>query len=473
MYESLLKKYEEVGKVQSVNGSIISVTGLPSVHLKELVVFEDDQMGMVFSMTRTSVQILSFAKQPVRIGMRVTRSGTFPAFKPDDHLLGRTISPIPKISESTEGNYLYEAVPSGISNRSFVNEQFHTGVMMVDMLVSLGKGQKELVIGDRKIGKTAFVRQSVISHAMSGGVCVYAAIAKQSSEIKRMENYFREVGILSNVILVLTQAADSAGEIYLAPFAAMAIAEYYRDQGKDVLVVFDDLSAHAATYREISLAAGRFPGRNAYPSDMFYVHASLLERGGNFEKGSITCLPIADTALGDISGYIHTNLMAITDGHLYFDMELYNAGQRPAVNPFLSVTRVGRQTQSKLGQEVSSRLISFLVQVKEIQELAHFGSGLSESNQKILNSGKRIYALLDQRDEDIIHVNLAYVLFAGVWGNVWAEKTLDELIEIKKKAVGKYYSQSRFRESIDHMVSESKNLNDLIARIVQTGELFQ
>lgn len=473
MFDSLLKKYNEIGKVESVNGSIISVSGLPSVRLKELVVFEDEKLGMVFSMTQDNIQVLSLSQTPVRLGTKVARSGTLPTFKPDEQLLGRTVSPIPKIYSNLENGYPYEAVPSGIGSRSFVNEQFHTGVMMVDMLVSLGKGQRELVIGDRKIGKTAFVRQAVISHAMSGGICIYAAIAKQSSEIKRMENYFRHIGILSNVVLVLTQAADSAGEIFLAPYAAMAMAEYYRDLGKDVLVVFDDLSAHASTYREISLSAGRFPGRNAYPSDMFYVHASLLERAGSFEKGSITCLPIADTALGDISGYIHTNLMAITDGHLYFDMELYNSGQRPAVSPFLSVTRVGRQTQSKLGQEVSSRLISFLVQVREIQELAHFGSGLSESNQKILNAGKRIYTLLDQRDEQIVHVNLAYVLFAGVWGNVWVEKSIEELQQIKAKAISKYYSQSRFKEEIDHMVSESSTLNDLIARVVQTGELFQ
>lgn len=473
MFNDLLNKFNEIGTVEEVNGSIISVSGLPSVKMKELVVFEDEKLGIVFSMNSNRVNILTFSSKTVVIGTKVARTGNHPLFMPGEQLLGKTISPVPKIYNDMQKGYPYESVPRGIGGRKFVNEQFHTGVMLVDMLVSLGKGQRELVIGDRKTGKTAFVRQAVISHAMSGGVCVYAAVAKQSGEIKRMENYFRQIGVLSNTVLVMTQAADPAGSIFLCPYAAMAIAEYYRDMGKDVLVVFDDLLAHAAKYREISLAAGRFPGRNAYPSDMFYVHASLLERAGSFEKGSITCLPIADTALGDISGYIHTNLMAITDGHLYFDMELYNSGQRPAVSPFLSVTRVGRQTQSRLGQEISSRLLSFLVQVKEIQELAHFGSGLSESNQKILNAGKRIYTLLDQRDEQIAHVNLAYVLFAGVWGNVWVEKTVEELHQIKTKAISRYYSQQRFKEQIDHMVSQSTSLNDLIAQVVQTGELFQ
>lgn len=473
MFEELLNKYGEVGKVESVNGSVLTVSGLPSARIKELVVFEDESLGMIFALKEDHIQVLYFSQTPTKIGVKVARTGTNAIFKPEEQMLGKTISPIPKIHFDIKGGYAYEAAPQGISGRTFVNEQFHTGVMMVDMLISLGKGQKELVIGDRKTGKTAFVRQSVISHSMAGGVCVYAAIGKQSSEIKRMENYFKEIGILNHVVLLLTQAADSAGEIFLAPYAAMAIAEYYRDQGKDVLVVFDDLSAHAAIYREISLAAGRFPGRNAYPSDIFYVHASLLERAGNFDKGSITCLPIADTALGDISGYIHTNLMAITDGHLYFDTELYNSGQRPAVSPFLSVTRVGRQTQSVLGQEISSRLISFLVQVKEIQELAHFGSGMSESNQKILSTAKRIYSMLDQRDEQIVHANLGYVLFAGVWGNVWVEKSIEELLQIKSKAINKYYSVTRFRQEIDHMVTSSNNLNDLIAKLVQTGELFQ
>jgi F0F1-type ATP synthase alpha subunit len=184
-------------------------------------------------------------------------------------------------------------------------------------------------------------------------------------------------------------------------------------------------------------------------------------------------LPVADTALGDISGYIHTNLMAITDGHLFFDHELFNAGQRPAVNPFLSVTRVGRQTQSSLAQEISSRLTRFLVQVREIQELAHFGSGLSESNQKVLNMGKKIYTLLDQAETHVVHVNLGYVLFAGIWGNVWADKSLEELRGIKAHAVKRYTDEPSFKTEIDGIVSQSKSLNELIVKLVQSAKLFQ
>jgi len=473
MFEQLLNKFEEVGIVEQVNGSVVTVSGLPSVRMREIVVLEDGKTGVVFALKEGVIQILIFSPTPVRIGEKVARSGCFPAYKPDENLLGKTISPVPNVFSDDKNIYPYETAPLGVKDRTLINQQFHTGVMLVDMLITLGKGQKELVIGDRKTGKTSFVQQSVISHAMSGGICVYTAIGKQSNEIKRMENYFREIGIIEKVIIVLSQASDSAAEIFFAPYAAMAIAEYHRDLGKDVLVVFDDLSAHAATYREISLAAGRFPGRNAYPPDMFYVHASLLERAGSYKKGTITCLPIADTALGDISGYIYTNLMAITDGHLYFDLELYNAGQRPAISPFLSVTRVGRQTQSTLGQEISRRLTRFLVQVKEIQDLAHFGSGLSEANQKTLSLGKRIYTILDQRDEQIAHVNLGYILFAGVWGNIWVEKTEEQLHEIRSKAINRYYSQPNFKQIVDNMIEKSSNLNDLIANLVQAGEMFK
>ena len=241
-----------------------------------------------------------------------------------------------------------------------------TGMTLVDLMIPLGRGQRELVLGDRKTGKTQFLLQAALAQASVGTVCVYACIGKKKAEILRVKEFFAKEGILDKTVIVASSSQDSTGEIFTCPYTAMAVAEFFRDRGQDTLVLLDDMTTHAKFYREMSLLLRKFPGRDSYPGDIFHIHSKLLERSGNFvikKDGNemdvaITCLPAAETIQGDLTGYIQTNLMSMTDGHIYFDNELFFKGRRPAINPFISVTRVGYQTQTSLRKEMWAALVS-------------------------------------------------------------------------------------------------------------------
>jgi F-type H+-transporting ATPase subunit alpha len=269
------------------------------------------------------------------------------------------------------------------------------------MLIPLGRGQRELIIGDRKTGKTSILMTVIKNQVSDLVIPIYAAIAKKKSDIKRLQEFFIQEGIMDKVIIVATSSYDSPSLIYQTPYAAMAIAEHFRDQGIHTLLVLDDLSTHAKFYRELSLLAKRFPGRDSYPGDIFYVHSKLLERGGNFKHPkvgdvSITCLPVIEIVEGDLTGYVSTNVMGITDGHLYLDSNIYFQGLRPAVNIPLSVTRVGRQTLNKLTREMNKTLTAFLAQYEKMQNLSHFGQELTEDVKRDLRIGELIYKFFNQ-----------------------------------------------------------------------------
>lgn len=342
-FQKYLDANGEVGFVTRVNEFIIHVEGLPGVVPEELVIFEQGGTGQVMSVSQNTVEILAFTKQPIEAGTRVARSGTFLQIPVGDALLGNIIDPFGMsvtgeavIKRPTEMRQI-DTSPSGITTRDLIDRGFETGVTVVDLLVPLGFGQRELIIGDRKTGKTVFLLHSVISAAKQGNICIYASIGKTQIDIKRIQEAFIEAGVMDRVIMVASNALDAPGTIFSTPYSAMTIAEFFRDHGQDTLVVLDDLSTHAKIYREISLLARRFPGRNSYPGDTFYIHSRLLERAGNFkyEGGTkkavaITCLPVVETLEGDLSGYVQTNIMSMTDGHIYFDSGLYVEGRRPA-----------------------------------------------------------------------------------------------------------------------------------------------
>src|SRR5581483_5765076 len=346
-----LKETEEVGYISQVINFLIEIEGLPSARLNELVVFETGEIGRITTIAHKSVEVITFSKTSVKVGTRVTRTNEFLMVGVGDGLLGKTVdplgasldpqNPIGKLSELRP----IDVTPGGIDTRSRITKPLETGATLVDLIIPLGMGQRELVIGDRKTGKTSFLIQAILTQAKRGTICIYAAIGKKTLDIKKIEELFQKSGIAKNTVVVASSSQDPVGVIYLTPYTAMTVAEYFRDSGRDVLVVLDDLSTHAKFYREISLLGRRFPGRNSYPGDIFYTHAKLLERAGNFKtaKGpvSITCLPVTEAVQGDLTGYIQTNLMSMTDGHIYFDNDLFSKGKRPAVNTFLSVTRVG------------------------------------------------------------------------------------------------------------------------------------
>ncbi len=326
-------------------------------------------------------------------------------------------------------------------------------------MVPLGKGQRELIIGDRKTGKSYFLMQAILSQAAAGVVCIYAAVGKKRAEIMRTVDFFLERKVMDRVVVVAASSQDGPGEIFLCPYTAMAIAEYFRDLGRDVLVVLDDMSTHAKFYRQLSLISRKFPGRDSYPGDVFHIHSKLLERSGNFvtdsgKVSSITCLPAVETVQGDITGYIPTNLMSMTDGHIYVDNELFFKGRRPAINPFVSVTRVGYQTQSKLRRDASRVLYELLNNYEKTQSFLRFGAELGENSRQILALGEKVLLFFDQPYYLVVPENMQIILLAGLMSGVWDGAGT-------QKWVDKYLTDLKMKETVDGLVSTSESMDTL------------
>ncbi len=473
---SHLETTQEVGFVEEVLQGIVHVAGLPSARNHELVIFETGQAGQVISLHREFVEIMLFSKDTIRVGTRATRTNALLEIPVGTELLGQTIDPLgyslnqARLMQRPKTTRVIDAKPSGISLRKRIQRPFETGLTLVDMLIPLGRGQRELVIGDRKTGKTSFLLQSIVSQAQKDSVCIYAAIGKKKLDIKKVEDYFVKQNVMKKTIIVAASLDDPAGIIYLAPYAGMTIAEYFRDQGQDVLIVLDDLFTHAKFYREISLLGKKFPGRNSYPGDIFYTHARLLERAGNFildkeREASITCLAVAETQSGDLSGYIQTNLMSMTDGHIYFDNDLFSQGRRPAINPFLSVTRVGRQTQTDVQRQINRELISFLTLFDKMQSFSHFGAEATASVKHTLATGEKIYAFFDQTELSLFPTTLQIYLFCLIWSGVWETATNEAMIVDLAKIVTRYRSDPAVKKRIDDMVNSATSFNGFLQTI--------
>lgn len=478
-FSETLEKTGEFGIVEEIQYPIISVAGLPGVELHEILEFETGEMGEAFILEKYFVQALLFSNKPVRVGTRVARSGKALSIGVGNELFGKIIDPlgrplsekvaIPKLKEEREIN---TSAP-GLEYRSRIKAPFFTGVSIVDMMVPLGRGQKELIIGDRKTGKTSFLFTTIKNQVKLGTVVIYAAIARKKSDIRRIEE-FMEHEKISEFVIVATTSHDSPSLIYLTPYTAMTIAEYFRDQGKDVLVVFDDLSTHAKFYREVSLLARRFPGRDSYPGDIFHAHAKLLERAGNFkhpkEKGkevSITALPLVEIVEGDLTGYIATNLMGITDGHIFFDSNIYYQGMRPAVNTTLSVTRVGRQAHSALSRSVNHELTSFLALYEKMQEFSHFGAELTDNVKQILRTGDTVYDFFEQGYNVVVPQEVQFTLFAMLWLRLFDENNLD-IDELKKKLL-EAYEGGKNKELFEELM-KSSSYNEMLGKVQKNRE---
>lgn len=475
IFELMLTQNKEVGHVTSIVHPLVYVDGLPNVRLGEVLIFETGQLGKVTSIFREHVEVLVFSNIPLGEGTKVARTKSEVAVPVSEAFLGKMLDPM--------GRSLYKSRPlpsvetylpvenkaGNISTRQKIDTPLETGVIVVDTLVPLGKGQRELVIGDRKTGKTNFLLQTILNQYKKGVICIYAAIAKKKDDIKQIERFIEENNLHERTLVVGSSATDPLGVIYLTPYTAMTYAEYFRDQGNDVLIVLDDLSTHAKFYREFSLLGKNFPGRNSYPGDIFYTHSRLVERAGNFktEKGvySITCLPVAETMEGDISGYIQTNLMSMTDGHIYFDSDLFDQGRRPAVNFSLSVTRVGRQTQTKVRSGISRELNNFLTLYDKTQSFVHFGAELSEGVKTTLAMGDRVLDFFNQPPNRILDLNLQIMLFCLIWVGTWSSLSLAELKVEIDKVISEYEVKPEIREFFSEYVESAPEFNALLGRV--------
>ena len=397
---------EEGGVVISSADGIVEVEGMDRAVYGEIVTFENGAKGMVESVEPGRLGIMLFdGAETVGVGTMVTRSGKRAGIPVGDGFLGRVIDPL---GEPIDGKGPIEAVgynpiekqAPGILERQSVDTPLHTGILAIDSMFPIGRGQRELIIGDRQTGKTSIATDAILNQKDTGVLCIYVAIGQKASSIARVAEDLKKHGAMSYTTIVAATASDSAPLQYIAPYAGTALAEYFMAQGKSVLIVYDDLSKHAVAYRAISLLLRRSPGREAYPGDVFYLHSRLLERSCRMRDdlggGSITALPIVETQAGDVSAYIPTNVISITDGQIFLESALFNAGNRPAVNVGLSVSRVGGAAQTKAMKKANANLRIELAQYKDMESFAQFSSDLDAETRRQLEHGKALMEMLKQ-----------------------------------------------------------------------------
>ncbi|MEE0286893.1 F0F1 ATP synthase subunit alpha [Faecalibacterium prausnitzii] len=397
---------EEGGVVIASADGIVQVEGMDRAVYGEIVTFENGAKGMVESVEPGRLGIMLFdGAESVGVGTLVTRSGKRAGIPVGEKFLGRVINPLGEPIDGkgpieAEGYNPIEKQAPGILERQSVDTPLHTGILAIDSMFPIGRGQRELIIGDRQTGKTSIATDAILNQKDTGVLCIYVAIGQKASSIARVAEDLKKHGAMSYTTIVAATASDSAPLQYIAPYAGTALAEYFMDKGKSVLIVYDDLSKHAVAYRAISLLLRRSPGREAYPGDVFYLHSRLLERSCRMRDdlggGSITALPIVETQAGDVSAYIPTNVISITDGQIFLESALFNAGNRPAVNVGLSVSRVGGAAQTKAMKKANSNLRIELAQYKDMESFAQFSSDLDAETRRQLEHGKALTEMLKQ-----------------------------------------------------------------------------
>lgn len=415
-----IKNYEnkiellDTGTVMSVGDGVAVVSGLKNAMLSELVMFPNNILGMILSLDEDSVGVVIFGDDSnIKEEDIVTRTKKIVEIPVGDGFLGRVVNPLGQPIDGLgkiESNKTrpIERIAPGVITRQSVNTPLQTGIKAIDSMIPIGRGQRELIIGDRQTGKTAIAIDTIINQKNKGVKCVYVAIGQKASTVAQVVEKLRVHGALSYTTIVSATASEMAPLQYIAPYSGVTLAEEWMEQGQDVLIVYDDLSKHAVAYRTLSLLLRRSPGREAYPGDVFYLHSRLLERAAKLSNeyggGSITALPIIETQAGDISAYIPTNVISITDGQIFLQADLFASGQRPAIDTGLSVSRVGSAAQIKAIKQVSGTIKIELANYRELQAFAQFGSDLDKATKDVLDHGAKVYELLKQKQYDLMDV---------------------------------------------------------------------
>ena len=472
-YESKIET-DDVGSVISVGDGIATIYGLDKARYGELLSFPHDVYGMVRNLNEDSIGCVLLGKDIlIDEGDSVKRTGKVVSVPVGDSLLGRTVNalgrPIDGLGEIKAVRYdPIEAPAPGIRKRKSVNEPLQTGIKAIDSRIPIGKGQRELIIGDRQTGKTALAIDTIINQKGKDVICVYCAIGQKNSTIAQIGSKLKSYDARKYTVIVNASASESAPRLYVAPYAATTRAEYWRNQGKDVLIVYDDLSKHAVSYRALSLLLKRSPGREAYPGDIFYLHSRLLERSCKLDDkyggGSITALPIVETQAGDISAYIPTNVISITDGQIFLTTDLFNQGQRPAVDSGLSVSRVGSSAQWKARKSVASSLKIELANYNERLDFSRFGSDLDSVTQSVLKHGSVLREVLKQKQYDplsrIDEIIDIYVAQSKALDNVALDKIPSTLSLIRQSFHSSHPEAVKEREETKKLSDETKKKID-------------
>ena len=430
---------EKVGKVVEVGDGVARISGLSDIMASEMVEFPNGEIGVALNLEedRVGAMILGNYTQ-IKEGDEVKATGKILSIPVSEAMIGRVINPLGapvdgKGNIASEKYYPVEKIAPGVITRKGVNQPVQTGIKAVDALIPIGRGQRELIIGDRQTGKTAIAIDTIINQKGQNMKCIYVAVGQKESKIARIVGELEKSGAMEYTTVIVAGASDSAALSYIAPYSGCALGEYFMDKGEDVLIIFDDLSRHAWAYRQISLILKRPPGREAYPGDVFYLHSRLLERSAklneNFGGGSMTALPIIETQAGDVSAYIPTNVISITDGQIFLESDLFYKGVRPALNVGISVSRVGSSAQIKAMKKVAGKLKLDLAQFRELEAFAQFGSDLDEKTKAQIERGRRTVEILKQGQYEPMAVEhqvaILYALTNGFLDDVEVEKIRD------------------------------------------------
>ena len=471
---------KEVGKVIYVGDGIVTVYGIDNAMYGEIVVLENGVKGMVQDVRRTEIGCILFGRDTgIKEGTKVSRTGKRAGIPVGDAFIGRIVdalgAPIDGKGsiESTDYRPIENPAPS-IVDRKSVNQPLQTGILSIDAMFPIGRGQRELIIGDRQTGKTSIAIDTILNQKGKDVICVYVAIGQKASTIAKVVNNLNKYDAMDYTIVVASTASDSAPLQYIAPYSGTAIAEYFMHKGKDVLIVYDDLSKHAVAYRTLSLLLGRSPGREAYPGDVFYLHSRLLERSSKLKDelggGSITALPIIETQAGDVSAYIPTNVISITDGQIFLESDLFFSGMRPAVNVGLSVSRVGGAAQTKAMKKAAGSIRIDLAQYREMEVFTQFSSDLDENTKEQLQYGKGLMELLKQPLCNPLSMAEEVIILVAATNKVFLPV---EVSEVKKKKLEMLeYFHSAHKDIVDEIEEKQVLTDELKDKIVAAAKEF-
>ena len=484
-------EWEEIGRVSEVGDGIAKISGLTNVQSQEVLVIEAGETkikAVALNLEEDSVGALILGDGAlIKSGQTVKRTKQILSIPVGEQLLGRVIDPLgnpidgkgPIFSEKDKPqfNFLENDAPNVIGRES-VNTPLHTGIKAIDSMIPIGRGQRELIIGDRQTGKTAVALDIIINQLQDNPknppVCIYVAIGQKESKVAKIVETLKKNNALAYTIVVSASASNPAAFWYLAPFAGCAVGEYFRDKGKDALVVYDDLSKHAWSYRQISLLLRRPPGREAYPGDVFYLHSRLLERAAKLSKekggGSLTALPIIETQLGDVTAYIPTNVISITDGQIYLESDLFFQGVRPAVNIGLSVSRVGSSAQTKAMKKVAGKLRLELAQFRELQTFMQFASDVDEATKKRIAKGKIITEILKQSDLAPISFEKQVLVLYAALNDYFTGFQPEQMQEIEKKFLD--YVDNLHKDLVEKIKSEKAITDETEAEMKKIIQSF-
>ncbi len=472
---------EEEGYVKTVGDGIVVVDGLSSVVYGEIVLFESGVKGMVQDLRADDVGVILFGDDgDVMTGSRVRRTKKTAGIPVGDAFLGRVVdplgTPIDGMGDIEASDYRpVEAEAPGIVKRQSVDTPMNTGILSIDSMFPIGRGQRELIIGDRQTGKTAIAVDTILNQKDTGVICIYVAIGQKASSVAQLVGTLKKKGAMDYTIVVAANASETAPIQYIAPYSGAALAEYFMYKGKDVLIVYDDLSKHAIAYRALSLLLERSPGREAYPGDVFYLHSRLLERSArlndNIGGGSITALPVVETQAGDVSAYIPTNIISITDGQIFLESDLFFAGQRPAVNVGLSVSRVGGAAQTKAMKKAAGSIRLDLAQFREMEIFTQFSSDLDDVTKNQLAYGQGLMKLLRQPQNNPFKLHEQVIILVSATAHVMQRVPLDDILDFRSALLAHFNSdEAVLCKQID---TSGKLSDDEKAHIIEVAEKFR